>query len=94
MPRKAVSTAKQNQIKNSARVAAFKLIDEMLSLPKNLKRLKDAMQDAFEEDPVLFYKQFIKPTAEKEFLLVVDDDKPVGKVRIIYADEAEEQGAE
>lgn len=73
----------------SARVKAFLLIEEMLMLPSNVKKLKAAFQESFNEDPVMFYKQFIKPTAEKEIVVSPEDTQlPVG-VRILYYDNEE-----
>jgi hypothetical protein len=70
---------------NVVRVKCFRLIEEMMMKPDNMELLADSFQESFEEDPVSFYKQFIKPTAEKEGMKEGggNETKPV---RIIYED--------
>ncbi len=79
----------------SARLAAFRLIDELLEKPKNLKKLEKAFQEAFDEDEVGFYKQFIKPTAEKEDLSIgPNSGVPVAGLRINLSAEKTEKEKE
>lgn len=82
---------KPAEILGSARLKAFKLIDSMLANAKNLEKLRKAFLASFEEDPVAFYKQFIKPTAEKEVLLTDGSDRPIAKVKLQYATEEEDR---
>jgi len=52
--------------RGSARLVATLMIDDLLNLEANKKRLKEAFQVAFDEDPVIFYKQFVHPVGIKE----------------------------
>jgi len=74
----------------SARFQAFKLIDELLAKKANLSKLKTAFQQAFDEDPVTFYKQFIKPTAEKELVILPGTGEKGATVRMIFDEEIRE----
>lgn len=79
--------AEEKQKIGSARLQAFILIDKLLAKPSNLRLLKAAFQDSFEEDPVVFYKLFIKPTAEKEVVIQPGVGETPKGLKIVFCDE-------
>lgn len=80
---------KKNNLSGSPRLQAFDLLNDLLSLPKNKKKLKEAMQEAFDEDPVLFYKQFVHPVATKELVIVPGGGKTPATLKILFGDDNE-----
>lgn len=72
--------------RGTIRLQAFSLIEALLNKPTNMKKLGKAFQDAFDEDPVLFYKLFIRPTAEKELVVEPGSGGDPLSVRIVFAD--------
>ena len=72
--------------KGTVRLKAFILIEKMLAKQGNMKKLAKAFQAAFNEDPVLFYKQFIRPTAEKELIIEPGSGDVPKSFRIIVTD--------
>ena len=74
----------------SPRLRALRILDEVLALPKNQKKLKKAFQEAIDEDAVLFYRQVIKPTAEKELFLEGVGNEKVAGVKFLFTSDKEE----
>lgn len=82
---------KKSEDKSSARFQAFRMIEEMLKEPKNKVKLKRAFQEAFDEDPVSFYKQFIKPTAEKELTITPVGTGTPASLKVVFSEESEDE---
>ena len=53
----------------SGRSKALSELDKMLSRPKNAKRLREAMQTAFDLDPLDFFRRFVLPLMPKKLLV-------------------------
>ena len=87
---KKVKKSKKKKTENlmeSARLKVLRLLDEVLSKPSNQKKIKQGFQGAIDEDPVLFYRQVVKPTAEKELFLAPAGDGKVHGVKFIFGDD-------
>lgn len=70
----------------TVRLQAFSLIGTLLAKPANMKKLAKAFQEAFNEDPVLFYKLYIRPSAEKELVIQPETGEAPLSFRVIVSD--------
>ena len=75
----------------SVRLRAFKLVEEIISNPNNRKKLKEDMQEKFNEDPTAFYKQFVHPVAIKEVQIIPGDGNEAATISMLFGDGSEEE---
>lgn len=80
--------------KGSLRLRAFALINGLLGRKGNMAKLRKAFQDSFDEDPVAFYKQFIRPTAEKELVIEPGSEGEKLSFRVIVTDGSNDEETE
>lgn len=58
----------------NGRKLAVQEIDNMMAMPENLKKLREAMQDAFDNAPLLFFQDFLRPLLPKQMILGTQTD--------------------
>ncbi len=82
----AKKVAKKDLKTGSPRLHALKILDEILSKPANMKKLRAGLQEYLDDEPVLFYRYLIKPSAEKELIIDPNTGDIRGDIQILFAD--------
>ncbi len=63
-----------NDIIRNGRKLAVQEVDNMMSMPENLKKLRESMQVAFDASPLMFFQDFLRPLLPKQMILGTNTD--------------------